>query len=188
MEPEIIDHAAKEIARRWAEGDSADPASTFCETLSRMVAESVSATLRAVEETREELSRIMKLVATASNQLSPDELPTAAGLPAFDASEFATKIDIVKPAVLSLFGTSAVAANVRRQLEQQINRDLFEFLSLYSNRLRRWMEQTLAAMRKTFVAATDIHRAQFEGGQIDVSTDASAIENDLRMLQNWASG
>jgi len=187
MKPEIIESTATEIARGWLGSESADPARIFSETLTRIVAESVTATLSAVGQTREELDRAMQLAATVSNQSPPEELPKPAGLPALDANEIATKIDIVKPSVLSFFGLSALARHVRRRLEKQIDRDLFEFLSLYSNRLRRWMEQTLGAMRKAFVAAADIHRAQFESAQFEGLPDVSAIENDLRTLQQWES-
>jgi GTP-binding protein EngB required for normal cell division len=188
IESEIIDSAAKQMAHDWAQSDSADPAKIFSDTVTRMLTDPVSAILRAVEETRGELGRAMQLAATVSNQPPPDELPKPAGLPALDANKIAEKIDIIKPSVLSLFGVSALAPNARRQLEKQINRDLFEFLSLYSNRLRRLMEQTLGAMRKAFIAATDIHRAQFEAVQFQGSPDASTIEADLRILQTWQSG
>jgi hypothetical protein len=82
---------------------------------------------------------------------------------------------------------SALAPYVRRQLQEQLNRSLFEFLSLYSNRLRRWMEQTLGAMRKAFVATADLYRAQFEGVQPEDAPDVTAVESDLRALQQWES-
>jgi GTP-binding protein EngB required for normal cell division len=187
MGPEIIESAAREIARGWLDSGSAKPAEIFSETLTCKLNEPVAEILRAVEETREELVRAMQLAATISNQPVAEQLPKSAGLPAVDVSEIARKIDIVKPSVRALLGISALAPYVRRQLQEQLNRGLLELLSLYSNRLRRWMEQTLGAMRKAFVATADVYRAQFEGAQLEGAPDATAVESDLRALHQWES-
>jgi hypothetical protein len=103
-----------------------------------------------------------------------------------DVTEISAKIVIEKPAVLSLLGKGMVAAHVRRKLENEYDRALLDFLSLYANRLRRWMEQSINALRNAFAAFADMHRAHFEAAPADVS-DTSVVQNDLRILRDWES-
>ena len=79
-----------------------------------------------------------------------------------------------------------LAAHVRRRLESEYDRALLDFLSLYANRLRRWMEQSINALRNAFAAFADMHRAHFEAASADVS-DTSVVQNDLRILREWES-
>jgi hypothetical protein len=63
---------------------------------------------------------------------------------------------------------------------------LLEFLSLYANRLRRWMEQSIAALRKAFNAFADMYRARFESAPATLAcADSSAVEHDLQILREW---
>ena len=151
-----------------------------------MIAEPVAATLRCIEHTRDALTKAMQLAAATSGHGTPDELPMPAGMPMLDVHEISQTIVIEKPRMLSLLGQGAVASKVRRQLEQQYDRALLEFLSLYANRLRRWMEQSINALRNAFNAFADMHRAHFEAPLATVgATDPSAIQNDLRVLRQW---
>jgi hypothetical protein len=61
--------------------------------------------------------------------------------------------------VLSLLGKAMLASHVRRKLESKYDRLLLGFLSLYANRLRRWMEQSIGALRNAFNAFADMYRA-----------------------------
>jgi len=70
-------------------------------------------------------------------------------------------------------------------LENEYDRALLEFLSLYANRLRRWMEQSISALHTAFAASADMHRAQFEIAPTPGSPDISAVQNDLRILREW---
>jgi hypothetical protein len=154
----------------------------FPETLTQMIAEPVAATLRCIEQTRDALSG-MQLAAATSGQSTPDELPKPAGMPMLDVNEISHKIVIEKPRMLLWLGKRAVASNIRRQFDEQYERALLEFLSLYANRLRRWMEQSINAMRNAFA---DMHRAHFEAAPADAGvTDTSAIRNDLQILREW---
>ena len=48
------------------------------------------------------------------------------------------------------------------------------------------MEQSINAVRNAFTAFADMHRAHFETRAADVvPVDASAVENDLRILREW---
>ena len=60
---------------------------------------------------------------------------------------------------------------------------LLEFLSLYANRLRRWMEQSINALRNAFNECSDMHRAHFEAAP--AASDGSEIQKDLRILSQW---
>ena len=94
---------------------------------------------------------------------------------------------IEKPTTLSLLGKGIAASRVRRKLESEYDRALLEFLSLYANRLRRWMEQSINALRNAFTAFADMHRAQFENAPASGSADTSAVQHDLRMLREWGT-
>jgi hypothetical protein len=130
----------------------------------------------------------MQLAAATSGASAPDELPKPAGMPMLDVNEISQRIVIEKPRMLSLLGKRAVASNVQRQLEQQYDRALFEFLSLYANRLRRWMEQSIGTLRNGFNAFADMYRAHFESvPAASASADSSAVEHDLQILREWST-
>jgi GTP-binding protein EngB required for normal cell division len=185
MQRAIIDVAARRIAAAMIESDGADAASIFFETLTSLIAEPVAATLRSIEQTREALAKAMKTVAAASGRAVPDELPKPAGMPITDVHEISRQIVIAKPAVLSLFGKTVLTSHVRRTLENECDRVLLEFLSLYANRLRRWMEQSINALRNAFTEFADMHRAHFEAAVASDLSDASAVDGDLRILHQW---
>jgi GTP-binding protein EngB required for normal cell division len=186
MHQAILDIVAERIAAALSDSDNADAASIFSETLTQMIAEPVAATLRSIEQTRDALTKAMQLAAATSGHSTPEELPRPAGMPMLDVNEISQRIVIERPRMLLLLGKRAVASNVQRQLEQQYGRALFEFLSLYANRLRRWMEQRIAALRNTFNAFADMYRAHFEAVPAAAGVaDPSAVENDLQILREW---
>jgi hypothetical protein len=143
MQRAIIDVAAQRIAAALIESGNADPGSIFSETLKSLIAEPVAATLRSIEQTRSALAKTVETAASASEWSAPDELPKSAGMPMLDINEIFQKIMIEKPRLLSLLGKNVLASHVRRKLESEYDRPLLEFLSLYANRLRRWMEQSI---------------------------------------------
>ncbi len=150
-----------------------------------MLAEPVAGILRSIKQTRDALDEAMQVAASASDGTTPDELPKPSGMPMLDVSEISKKIVIEKPAVLSLLGKGMLASHVRRKLETEYDRALLEFLSLYANRLRRWMEQSINALRNAFAAFADICRVHFEAAPDSGSADMSAFQSDLRILRDW---
>jgi GTP-binding protein EngB required for normal cell division len=188
MHRAIIDVAAERIAVGLIDSDHANAGSIFSETLMSLIAEPVAATLRSIEQTRDALAKAMQEVASASGNGVPDELPAPAGMPMLDVNEISNIMVIEKPAVISLLGKSVLASHVRRKLEQQYDRALLEFLSLYANRLRRWMEQSINALRTAFNAFADMYRVHFEAAPATVGlSDKSAIQNDLWILRQWGA-
>jgi GTP-binding protein EngB required for normal cell division len=187
MQPQIIDAAAKKIAAELLDSDNTEAGSIFAETLTAMLAEPVGGILRSVEQTRDALDEAMQIAASVSNGTAPDELPKPDGMPMLDVSEISRKIVIEKPAMLSLLGKGILTAHVRRKLESEYDRALLEFLSLYANRLRRWMEQSINALRNAFAAFADMYRVHFEGAPDSSSADMPAIQSDLRILRDWQS-
>ena len=186
MQRAIIDVAAERIAAALIESDDADAASIFSETLTSLIAEPVAATLRLIEQTREALAKAMELAASASGRSAPEELPQPAGMPMVDVGEISQKIVIEKPVMLSLLGKSMLRSHVRRKLETEYDRAVLEFLSLYANRLRRWMEQSINGLRNAFNAFADLHRAHFEAAPFAGGfAEPSTIQNDLRILRDW---
>ena len=182
----IIDVAAERIATAVTESDDVDVCSIFSETLTQMLAEPVAATLRSLEQTRDALVKAMDVVASDSGLDASEELPKPTGMPMVDINEISQIIVIEKPRILSLLGKSLLASHIRRKLATDYDRALLEFLSLYANRLRRWMEQSINALRNAFNAFADMHRAHFDAAQaVAGTTDASAIENDLRIMREW---
>src|SRR6266576_1303648 len=73
MQRAIINVAAQHIGAALIESDNVDTAPIFAETLTRMIAEPVAATLRSIEQTREVLAKAMELAASASGRSSPEE-------------------------------------------------------------------------------------------------------------------
>jgi hypothetical protein len=127
----------------------------------------------------------MQLAASASNGTAPDEFPKPSGMPMLDVSEISKQIVIEKPAVLSLLGKGVIASHVRRKLESEYDRALLEFLSLYANRLRRWMEQSVNVLRNGFAASADMYRGYLEGTPVSGFAEMSAVQTDLQFLRDW---
>ncbi len=186
MQRAIIDVAAERIATAVTESDGVEVSAIFSETLTQMLAEPVAATLRSLEQTREALVKAIDVVASTSGREASEELPKLTGMPMVDVNEISQIIVIEKPRILSLLGKNMLASHVRRKLATDYDRALLEFLSLYANRLRRWMEQSINALRNAFNAFAEIHRAHFEAPLAAAgATDPSAIQNDLRVLRQW---
>jgi len=185
MQRAIIDIAAQRIAAGLVDSYEANAASIFAETLTSLIAEPVAATLRSIEQTRDALTKVIQAVASASGTENPDELPKPVGMPMLDVNEISKMIIIEKLAMLSLLGKAVLASYVRQKLEQQCDRALLEFLNLYANRLRRWMEQSINALRNAFNVFADMYRAHFDGAPPPGVSDMSAIENDVRVLREW---
>jgi len=183
MRHPIIDVAAERIAAALIESGNADVSSIFSETLKSLIAEPVAATLRSIEQTRSALVKAVETAASVAGWSVPEELPKPAGMPMLDVNEISQKIVIEKPRMFSLFGKSVLASQVRRKLESEYDRALLEFLSLYANRLRRWMEQSINALRNAFNEFSDMHRAHFEVAP--AAADASEIRKDLCILRKW---
>jgi GTP-binding protein EngB required for normal cell division len=187
MQSEVIDAAAQKIAAELVDSDNVEAASIFAETLTTALTEPVGGILRSIEQTRDTLAEAMHVAASVTGRGTPDELPKPSGMPMLDVSEISKKIVIEKPAVLSLLGKGMLTSHVRRKLETEYDRALLEFLSLYANRLRRWMEQSVYALRNAFAESADMHRSQFENAPVSSSPDTSAVQNDLRVLREWES-
>jgi hypothetical protein len=102
-----------------------------------------------------------------------------------DVGEISQKIVIEKPAMLSLLGKGMLTSHLRRKLETEYDRALLEFLSLYANRLRRWMEQSISALRNAFTAFADMHRAHFDAAPASGLSHPAAVQDDLRILRKW---
>jgi GTP-binding protein EngB required for normal cell division len=183
MQRAIIDVAAQRIAAALIESGHTDAGSIFSQTLKSLIAEPVAATLRSIERTRSALAKAVETAASVSEWSAPDELPKPAGMPMLDVNEISQKIVIEKPRILSLLGKNVLASQVRRKLESEFDRQLLEFLSLYANRLRRWMEQSINALRNAFNEFSDIHRTHFEGAP--TPSDTSEIQKDLWILREW---
>ena len=147
MQSQIIDAAAKKIAVTLMKSDDVDAAALFAETLTGMLADPVAGILQSIEETRDVLDEAMQVAASGRDWTAPDELPKPAGMPMLDVSEISKQIVIEKSAVLSLLGKGMLTSHVRRKVEIEYDRALLGFLSLYANRLRRWMEQNINALR-----------------------------------------
>jgi hypothetical protein len=185
MQSEVINAAAQKIAAELVGSDSVEAASIFAETLTTALTEPVGGILRSIEQTRDTLAEAMHVAASVTGRGTPDELPKPSGMPMLDVREISKKIVIEKPAMLSLLGKGMLTSHVRRKLETEHDRALLEFLSLYANRLRRWMEQSINALRNAFTAFADMHRAHFEAVPDSGSADMSAIQSDLRILREW---
>lgn len=183
--PEVVEAAAQAIAMALLESDTANTGEVFGATLTRTLAGPVAGVLRAVEETRDSLLHALQIAASVSSGPATEDLPKPTGMPALDAVEFSKQVQIEKPVVVSLLGKTALAAHVRRKLENDCDRALFDFLNLYANRLRRWMEQSINAMRTAFAASADVQRAQLGTEQFAGPADHASIENDVRLLRNW---
>lgn len=80
-----------------------------------------------------------------------------------------------------------LTSHVQRKLEAKYDRTLLEFLSLYANRLRRWMEQSINALRNVFTEFAGIHRAHFEVAPAPDLSDLLVLQTDLRVLREWDS-
>ncbi|PYK06781.1 MAG: hypothetical protein DME66_03485 [Verrucomicrobia bacterium] len=188
MQPQIIESRRRKLPPNLMESDDVDAAALFPETLTSMLAGPVAGILRSIEETRDVLDEAMQVAVSGGDGAAPDELPKPAGMPVLDVSEISKQIVIEKSAVLSLLGKGMLTSHVRRKVEIEYDRALLGFLSLYANRLRRWMEQNINALRNAFTAFADMHRAHFNTAAVPGLSAISALQNDLRVLREWEPG
>jgi len=188
MQPQIIEVAAKKIATKLDGIGRCRRCSTLSRNAHQHAGRPVAGILRSIEETRDVLDEAMQVAVSGGNGAAPDELPKPAGMPVLDVSEISKQIVIEKPAVLSLLGKGMLTSHVRRKVEIEYDRALLGFLSLYANRLRRWMEQNINALRNAFTAFADMHRAHFNTAAVPGLSAISALQNDLRVLREWEPG
>lgn len=183
--PEVIAAAAEAIAASFLASSKADPQADFATSLTSALADPVAATLHFLEQTRE---TVLHAIGSADSKTPPDvlesEIPKPSGMPPLDANAIAGQVQIEKPAVISLLGKTALAAHVRRKLEGEFDHKLFEFLSVYANRLRHWMEQSLKIMRAAYTVRADLQRAQI-ATDTAASGDSSSLRRDLQLLEEW---
>jgi GTP-binding protein EngB required for normal cell division len=183
--PDIIASAAEAIATDFAGSDNANPSQAFERTLTHILADHVAATLHFVEQTRETVLHTIRASGAESPAVLDDELPKPTGMPPLDASAIAGEVKVEKPSVLSLFGKTALAAYVRRKLEGEFDHHLFEFLSVYANRLRRWMEQSIKALREAYDARADMQRARATASEAAGPEQEQSLQDDLELLKTW---
>jgi GTP-binding protein EngB required for normal cell division len=183
--PDIIAAAADAIAAAFLESDNADPREAFATTLTQVVADPVAAVFHFIEQTRETVLNAIRAAEAGSSESIDEELRKPTGMPPLDAAAIANDVQIEKPAVISLLGQTALAAHVRRKLEGRFDRHLFEFLSSYASRLRRWMEQSIKTLRADFDALADMQRAHLAPGEAIGPEQQETLRNDLQLLQNW---
>ena len=184
--PDIIEAAARSIATVLLESETPNVSEVFGATVANVLSEPVGSVLRAVEEMRDSLQQAVQIAAVNSpTATTAEELSKPTGMPALDVSEFTRQIQIEKPAVLSLLGKTALTGYVRRKLEIDYDRAIYDLLNLYGNRLRRWMEQSIHTMRTAFSATADVIRAHSGVGVIAEGQDRRTIESDLESLKNW---
>lgn len=183
--PEIVAAAGDAIAACFLASDKADPRRAFATSLTGALADPVAATLHFLEQTRETvLHAIRSGDATTPADVLESEIPKPSGMPPLDADAIADEVKIEKPAVISLLGKAALAAHVRRKLEGEFDHKLFEFLSVYANRLRRWMEQSLKVMRAAYTVRADMQRAQI-APDAAADGDSSSLKKDVQLLEEW---
>lgn len=185
--PDIMAAATEAIAAGLVESQDADPREKFATAITHVLAEPVAAILHLVEQTRETVERSIDAMVPRSPNLLNDELPKPAGLPPLDAAPIANLIKINKPVVLTLFGKTALTGYVRRKLGTKVEQNLFEFLSGYSNRLRRWAEQSIKELREAYDARTGLRRALLTASGTVNPVSQQALHDDLEILQHWES-
>lgn len=183
--PDIIEAAAQAIATAFLESENADVSAVFGAVLTRILAPPVAGVLREVETIRDSLQHALQSAASVSSDAATDELPKPTGMPALEVAEFSKHLQIEKPLVMSLLGQGALAGHIRRKLENEYDHALFDFLNLYANRLRRWMEQSVKAMRNAFGATADMQRAHLGSTPSEAPGNREGIINDLRVLHDW---
>src|SRR5205823_767435 len=106
--PDIIDAAAPAIAIALLESETPNVSEIFGATVTDILSKPVASVLRAVEEMRDALQRALRIGAANGPTFAAEELPKPTGMPALDVAEFSKRIQIDKPAVLSLLGKTAL--------------------------------------------------------------------------------
>lgn len=114
------------------------------------------------------------------------ELPKPAGMPMVDVNEISQRIVIEKPGVFSLLGRNADVARSAK-VGGRIRSHVAGVLSLYANRFRRWMEQSINALRNVFAEFAGIHQAHFAVAPAPDLSDLLVLQTDQRVLREWDS-
>jgi GTP-binding protein EngB required for normal cell division len=187
----VIEIAAGELAANWSNVDSQalNPGERFTTTVVRLVTEEAGKVRAQVEATRSRLSELLHAASRAlpSSRSEFQDLPKTAGLPLADASGLAGKVNLRRPAVLSVFGRTALRHHIRTRLRERVGAEVHAFLDVYSQRLTQWAKRSFAELEAVFTATAGIFRMQLARcrppSPEDVSNDG--LQKHILLLERW---
>jgi GTP-binding protein EngB required for normal cell division len=195
LEDQIVEAAAEELAARWLRRDlpSVNPAWIVSARVTRLLAEESGKVRHHVEQTRVRLAEILQDAARVFpfSKSAMQELPKTAGLPLCDPSAMAGAVRLHRPAILSLFGRSAIRRHVQTKLQEQISSPLHDFLGVYGRRLTQWAKESFAGLETAFLASAGIFSAQLVRYQPatpgEAAPGADGVPKDILLLEQWDS-
>jgi len=189
----VINDAAEGLVAVWLGNDPqrVNPAEIVSATLSRLIADESGKVRQQVEQTRVRLAGILQDAAREFPATAPviQSLPNAAGLPVSDLSSLSGAGDLGRPAVLSLFGTSALRWNTRARLEARIRPAVHAVLEASSRNLELWAKKSLSELETAVSASSGVFKAQFTRPQPESSgtsiPGADNLQQDILLLERW---
>jgi hypothetical protein len=180
--------ASVEITTSW-EDKTGDERAVISSCLNRFLTQKSGLFFESIGSARLKLASILREAEAAfgSQARLSDELPNASELPSTDCTSIVDKVQLRRPAFLSVLGKKWMRYFVLTRLARQAGGLTEEHFDLGSKRLAQWHHDALNELRKAFNARAGIYRAQIEGDGPGLFSEANRaeIEADLSLLQNW---
>lgn len=188
MTREVLDEVAHNAAVLWTRSAQReiDVSGLLGASLASRAGAAAKALVRDMARLRARMATALAdAVRAAHLPQTGEELPRAAGMPAFDASLGATGMRLQRPTLA--IGLRLLRQAARRQLgKRDLMSDMTRRLLDYEERLAQWRWQTIEELRRSFCAQRDLLVAGREQGTGQYA-DAAAMRADLERLRRLGS-
>jgi hypothetical protein len=185
---DLIGQIARDIAACLSERPACDAAQIAALAVGRVVGAIAERTAGGLLELRSLLADALKQAGgtTAPGDGQITELPSPSGMPALDVSEFASSLQVHRPA-LGFLGTGVLSHGIHKQLETSIAPDLRSAINRYGKRLDDWRSQFLGELHRAFSAAADLCSAARDRDDLPPADDpgfgSPDVQRDIEILQ-----
>ena len=190
---EVIEAAASEVAKVWAQGSGKlEEAGLVCgAAVGRTLNAQTAKAVERVESMRQELADTLAAARKVAGAVAvgAEGLPRLAGLPVFDAAATMAKLELRMPQALRVFGPRALRQTARSRLNQELEGPLAELLTGYRRQLRQWLNRTLTETRAAFHAQAGPLVAQLDSRSAATVGEAgvACLKADLKRLAGWGA-
>jgi hypothetical protein len=185
----ILDRASSEIVAAWEAGHTTpqETAEVLRTALHSALADHTTRLVNLLDNLRRKLETALAQASRAvlPAQTAVEPLPTASGLPLFDAAALVEQVRLHPTFTSRLLGRSLLERHVHSRIKNQLEFPISQFLDSYRLRLRQWHADALTELRAAFHARAGLLRPRFEMQANATGTDdnVARLAADLEHLQ-----
>jgi len=177
----ILDRASSEIVAAWEAGHTTpqETAEVLRTALHSALADHATRLVNLLDNLRRKLETALAQASRAvlPAQTAVEPLPTASGLPLFDAAALVEQVRLHPTFTSRLLGRSLLERHVHSRIKNQLEFPISQFLDSYRLRLRQWHADALTELRAAFHARAGLLRPRFE-----MQANATGTEDNVARL------